>query len=145
MVAFELFRCKSCGLELRRKRHAQSYCSQRCRNAAAQNRKRRKEARSGDGAPSTRPVGRPKRRPLPPYLEAVTGGLKSRTNSVTSEHQESHPYPQTPERLAKALRRPMVNLTERELQPNLISRILEIETASHPPTSGTSIRLVEAA
>ena len=38
-----------------------------------------------------------------------------------------------------------MNLTERALPLELISRILEIETASYPPTSGTSIRLGEAA
>ena len=58
---------------------------------------------------------------LPPYLEAVTGALKSLTKSVTSEYQKLHPYPHTPERLAKALRRPVVNLTGRGLLPELVS------------------------
>ena len=70
MVAFELFKCKSCGLELRRKRLAQRYCSERCRNAAAQNRKRRKQARSGDGARSTSPAGPVKKAPATPLLRS---------------------------------------------------------------------------
>ena len=122
MVAFELFKCKSCGLEVRRKRLAQRYCSDRCRNAAVQNRKRRKQARSGDGKPSSSASGQQKRRLLPPYLEAGTGGRKSPTKSVTSECQKPHPHLHTPESSAKALRRPVVNLTLRELPPELVGR-----------------------
>ena len=119
MVAFELFKCKSCGLELRRKRLAQRYCSDRCRNAAVQNRKRRKQSRSGDGEPARSASGQQKRRLLPPYLEAVTGGPKSSAKSVISDCQQWHPH--TPEMLAKTLRRPVVNLTGRGLLPELVS------------------------
>jgi hypothetical protein len=66
MVAFELFKCKMCGLETRRKRLAQRYCSERCRNAAVQKRKRRKQSRCGDGKPCSISLGPQKGRPLHP-------------------------------------------------------------------------------
>jgi hypothetical protein len=65
MLVFELFKCKSCGLETRRKRLAQRYCSERCRNAAVQDRKRRKELRSGDSKRAGRPTGPQERRLVP--------------------------------------------------------------------------------
>ena len=132
MVAFELFKCKSWGLEVRRKRLAQRYCSDRCRNAAVQNRKRRKQSRSGDGEPPINVSGLKKRRLLPPCLEAVTDPLKSPTKSEVSDSLKPHPYPHTRERLAKALQRPVVNLTGRELPSELASLILATETASYP-------------
>ena len=53
-MRFELINCKCCGLEVRRKRLAQRYCSERCRNASVQQRKR---ARGN----SSRPLGHPRR------------------------------------------------------------------------------------
>jgi hypothetical protein len=41
-------------------------------------------------------------------------------------------------RLARALRRPIVNLTSKELPPRLMARIVTIETASYPPLSAPS-------
>jgi hypothetical protein len=70
MVAFELLRCKSCGLEVRRKRLAQRYCSERCRNTAVQNRKRRKQSRSGDSGLLTSLRGAQKRCLVPPTLRS---------------------------------------------------------------------------
>jgi len=133
MLVFELFKCKSCGLEIRRKRLAQCYCSGRCRNSAVQNRKRRKESRSGD----SKRVGslkNPKIAPvLTPYFKAMTGPLKPTMETMASGCQKPHPHPLSPEGLAKSLRRPVVNLTGRELPPEMMSRIVSIETANYPP------------
>ena len=57
MLIFEFFECKSCGLETRRKRLAQVYCSESCRNHAVQYCKRRKGSKSVD----SKRVGSPKR------------------------------------------------------------------------------------
>jgi hypothetical protein len=133
MLVFELFKCKSCGLETRRKRLAQRYCSERCRNSAAQNRKRRKQSRSGD----SKRVGSPKNPKIAPllplYLEAVTRPLKPPMETMASESKKLDPYPPSPEGLAKSLRRPVVNLTGSELPPGMMSRIVSIETANYPP------------
>jgi len=48
--------CEVCGLTVRKKRKAQRYCSERCRNTATQ---RRKRSKSGDAVHG--------------YREAVTG------------------------------------------------------------------------
>ena len=145
MVTFELFKCKSCGLEVRRKRLAQRYCSGRCRNAAVQNRKRRKQARSGDDKPHSSPAKVQKARPLSPYLEAVTVARKTQTKSIVSDRQKSHLYPPLTEGLAKELRRPIVNLTGRELPLELIRGIFATETASYPPLSAPPIKFRVAA
>jgi hypothetical protein len=138
MVAFELFKCKSCGLELRRKRLAQRYCSERCRNAAVQNRKRRKQ-RSGDGKPHSSPASPQKDLSLSLHLEAVTEPQKAQMETMTYECQKPHPDPSSLDALAKALRRPVVNLTGKELPPELKARIVTIETANYPPVSAAPL------
>lgn len=145
MVAFELFKCKLCGLEVRRKRLGQRYCSERCRNAAVQNRKRRKQSRSGDGQPHSSLASPQKGLRLSPHLEAVTHHLKSLTKPMACGHQKSYQHPPSAGGLAKSLRRPFVNLTGRELPPELVRRIFATETASYPPLSTPPIKFRVAA
>ena len=145
MVVFELFKCKSCGLEVRQKRLAQRYCSERCRNGAVQNRKRRKQSRCGDSGLLKSPRGPQKRRLVPLHLEAVTDLPKTLKESGSSECQKPHPCPVSPEGLAKALRRPVVNLTGEELPPGLMAQIVRIETASNPPLLAAGIKFSVAA
>jgi hypothetical protein len=144
MLVFELFKCKSCGLETRRKRLAQRYCSERCRNAAVQNRKRRRESRSGD---SNRAGSLKITSLVPLHLEAVTEPLKRSTKTVACGYQKPHPDPHSSDALAKALRRPgqVVNLTGRTLPPELMTRIVSIETANYPPLSACPTKFSVAA
>ena len=116
MLTTELIECKRCGNEVRRKRQAQRYCSEQCRNASVQDRKRRK--RSGD---KESPKGPQKRRLLPPYLEAVTGLSKSKTTSKDYGGQKRHPYPSS---LIGG--RPVVDLTG-NVSPELLAFIAWME------------------
>jgi hypothetical protein len=130
MPTFELFNCKRCGVETRRKRLAQRYCSERCRNAAVQERKRHKKSRSGDKKART---GCQKRRLVPPYREAVTAQSKNHYGSEGYDGQKGHSYPPESQDTASLLRRPVVNVTGKALSPDLLACVLRIETADYPP------------
>jgi endogenous inhibitor of DNA gyrase (YacG/DUF329 family) len=113
--------CKRCGFEVRRKREEQRYCSARCRNASVQERKRRKQARSGDNraVPALQ-----KRRLVPPHWEAVTQPHKTSAKPAAYWPGKEGQHPLKPEELATLLRRPLVNLGERPLSRELLADIV---------------------
>ena len=112
MLTFELIECQRCGQEVRRKRLGQRYCDEQCRNAAVQDRKRRKQARSGD---KKSPTDTQKRRLVSPYLEAVTYAQKTSTKSYPYASPKVGVHP-----------RPVVDLVG--IEPELLAYIIKTET-----------------
>jgi hypothetical protein len=130
MLAGDMVKCKWCGLEVRRKRLAQRYCSKRCRDGAS---KLRSRLRSAD---KTSRTGLQKNQPLPLYREALTCPSKYQVKSAAYKAPKT--YPSLCEKasisvLARSLNRPTVNATERPVVPELMTRIVRIETSDNPP------------
>jgi endogenous inhibitor of DNA gyrase (YacG/DUF329 family) len=122
MLIVELIQCRRCGSEVRRKRLAQRYCSERCRNASVQSRRRRKQAaRSGDNRDRRGRPGLEKRRLVPPYLEAVTGPQKKQGISDAYGGKKSGLYPWA------SVQPPVVDLIG--IEPELLAEIVRVETA----------------
>src|SRR5262249_53798846 len=100
----EWFPCCRCGREIKRRRWQQRYCSERCRNAAVQERKRRKLSRSGD-----------KNGPLQPAKEATATPIPGSGDKATCKYLKllvfsgvkKQGYPIDPSGLARCLRRPV--------------------------------------
>jgi hypothetical protein len=125
MLTVELMKCSRCGLEVRRKRLAQRYCSERCRNASVQNRKRRKRARSGDNGEHRSPPRLERRRPVTAHFEAVTRPRKTQCNPMVCGGQKSDLSPRASARRPQG---PVVDLIG--IEPELLSEIVRIETTS---------------
>lgn len=125
MLTVELIKCRRCGLEVRRKRLAQRYCSERCRNASVQNRRRRKQRRSGDSKGRKGGAALKTRRLVSPHLEAVTRTQKQQSNSMTCEGQKSD---LTPNASARRVSGPVYDLIG--VEPELLAEIVRVETES---------------
>ena len=117
MLTFELIKCRRCGKEFRRKRLDHRYCTKECSNAAVQNRKRRKQARSGDKRSKKSPSRPQKRRLVSPYLEAVTYAQKTSTKSYPYASPKVGVHP-----------RPVVDLVG--IEPELLAYIIKTETGA---------------
>ena len=120
MPTFEMMKYARCGLKVRRKRVAQRYCSEHCRNAAV---KQRQRARNTSSGPIEDVGGLKEARDASRYLEAVTS-----SQAEAAEEQSVTPQLQGGVRV---LRNSVVNLTGRSLPRELLSEIIRTEVGSN--------------
>jgi hypothetical protein len=118
--------CKHCGSTVRRKRFGQRYCSKHCRDIAAVKRQRARSANNGALEKASETA------PLPPYREALTSGLQGIDLSGVSGADLSI--------YARALRRPIVNVSGRGISRELLAHIVHIECERTPRRNSAEAR-----
>ena len=117
MLPVAMIKCARCGHEVRRKRLVHRYCSARCRNAAS-------KARTRSGRQKAREAKRGRRTTAeaPTYREAGTQSSSGRGKAPPFEQRTSVDV--------KDLTGPVVNVTGRPLQKELLELIIRTEVGA---------------